>query len=135
MRIPCTLCLVLLAVCLALGAAPALAEKAPAAKPSTSKESGKPAPVTLRPIEFESLETRLGDTLIVRTTNDTTRKGTLEHYSGVSIQLQLGPDSGSILLSIPRESIRQVLIEVGEADPLFPSDTSTQKGDSSAKKN
>ncbi len=62
------------------------------------------------PIEYEALETRVGDTVIVESTLGTVRRGTLVKYTNPTLTLELGPESGNITLSVPRETIRSLRV-------------------------
>lgn len=108
-----------------------------AAKQATSAKASKAteAQTSLREVEYESLENRIGSGLVIETTNDTTRRGTLERYTKVSLSVKLGPDSGSIELAVPRTTIRKVMLEIAPADPLFLEQKTLDKGKSGAKKN
>lgn len=108
-----------------------------AAKPVQSEKTAKATQgqVSLREVEYESLESRVGSALVIQTTNDTTRRGTLLRYTKVSLSVQLGPESGSIELGVPRSTIRKVMLEIAPADPLFPEQKPLDKGKPGAKKN
>ena len=110
---------------------------AQAAKPAkTAKQAdSKAAQTSLREVEYSTLENRIGSQLVIHTTNDTTRRGTLQRYTKVSLTMKLGPENGSIELGVPRDTIRKVMIEIAPADPLFPTETSPHEGKSGAKKN
>ena len=112
------------AVC-ALAPLAFVASAAPAAK----KAADVPVVPTGTPIEYSELEHRIGDHLIVETTLDTVRRGTLVKYTNPTLTLQLGPEHGSIELSVPRETIRSLrIIPAAESTPQ-------QQGDGSAEKN
>lgn len=121
-----------IAVLLALSASLALA-----ATPARSgKSSAAPkAQGSMREVEYTDLEGKVGEKLVVSTTNNTTRSGVLVRYTNVTLTLQMGPENGSIELAIPRTGIRKVMIEIGPADPLFPNEKSPHEGESGAKKN
>jgi hypothetical protein len=108
-----------------------------AAKPTKgNKASSAPkAQSSLREIEYPDLENKVGEKLVIYTTNNTTRSGVLVRYTNVSLTLQLGPESGPIELSALRSTIRKVMIEIGPADPLFIDETTKHEGKSGAKKN
>jgi flagellar basal body-associated protein FliL len=126
MRIPRTLVyLVLPFALLTLSSAACFAAAAKPAKAAAANAS------SLRAIEYPSLE----DKLVVKTTNGTTRSGELTRYTNVTLTLQLGPENGSIELTVPRDTIRKILIEIPPADPLFLNEDSPHEGDSGAKKN
>jgi hypothetical protein len=59
----------------------------------------------------------------------------LTRYTNVTLSLQLGPEAGSIELSVPRDSIRKIMIEIAPADPLFLNEENKHEGESGAKKN
>jgi hypothetical protein len=103
-------------------------------KPAKATDT-RAAAVTLREVAYESLETKIGSALVVRTTNDTTRRGTLLRYTNVSLNLKLGPENGSIELLVPRDTIRKVMIEIAAADPLFLNEKPMTEGKPGAKKN
>ena len=128
------LMLVLLAVLLAAdvqAAAPAKTEKTAKAKPVQLKQ----AQVSLREVDYSSLESKVGSKLVIDTVNNTTRSGTLLRYTNVSIIVKLGADSGSIELGMPRKTIRKIMLEIPPADPLFINETSPHEGKPGAKKN
>ncbi len=108
-----------------------------AAKPADGEKTAKAKAeqFSLREVEYTSLETRIGSNLVIQTTNDTTRRGTLLRYTKVSLVVKLGPESGSIELGVPRSTIRKVMLEIAPADPLFPEPRTLDKGKPGAKKN
>ncbi len=114
-----------------------LVSAAHAAKPVRSDKpvDAGSAQGSLREVEYTTLESRIGSQLLIQTTNDTTRNGTLLRYTKVSLTLKLGPENGSIELGVPRSTIRKVMLEIGPADPLFPNETSPHEGKPGAKKN
>jgi hypothetical protein len=105
----------------------------PARKSSTA--AAQASLTGLRKVDYEQLERNVGSKIVVRTTNNTTRHGTLIRYTGVNITIQLGPENGAIELVIPRNTIREALLEIAPADPLFPNEQSPYEGNSGAKKN
>lgn len=108
------------------------------AAPAAGARPGKPATgnaSSLREIDYPALEGKIGSKLVINTTNDTTRSGELVRYTNVTLTLQMGPEHGSIELSVPRETIRKIQIEIAPADPLFLNEESPHEGDSGAKKN
>ena len=125
--------MVLLIAC-AMGATPLAA--AEPAKPGKAAKGAKPAaPANLREVEYSDLERHVGAQLVVQTTNDTVRSGTLVKYTNVGLTVRLGPEAGSIDLSMPRNTVRKVSVTVAPADPLFPNDTFQQEVKPGAKKN
>ncbi len=108
-----------------------------AAKTAKSEKTAntREAQVSQREVEYESLENRIGSDIVIQTTNDTTRRGTLLRYTKVSLNVKLGPESGSIELAVPRSTIRKVMLEIAPADPLFPEQKNLNKGKPGAKKN
>ncbi len=91
-----------------LAAAAPLAVAAPAAgKAAKAAEAQKPAGT---PIEYTELEQRIGDQVIVETTLNTVRRGTLVKYTNPTLTLELGPENGNITLSVPRETIRSLRV-------------------------
>ncbi len=80
--------------------------------------AGAAAPVTPPAAQVASgeavadadLEHRLGAELVIETTLNTVRRGVLVKYTNPALTLRLGPDHGSIQLSVPRETIRSVRV-------------------------
>jgi hypothetical protein len=89
-----------------MAAAPAFAAK-PAPKAEAAAAAASPAG---RLVEYAELEHQLGAQIAVETTLNTVRRGWLIKYTGPALTLQLGPEAGSIELSVPRESVRSVRI-------------------------
>ena len=87
-------------------AAPVAAKKA---KPAAKDE--QPAG---RVVEYAELEHQLGAVVSVETNLGSVRRGVLIKYTNPALTLQLGPEAGSIQLSVPRESARRLSI-VSEA--------------------
>jgi hypothetical protein len=103
------------------------------AAPAAKKAAAVPAAPAGTPIEYSELEHRVGDHVIVETTLETVRRGTLIKYTNPTLTLQLGPEHGSIELSVPRETVRSLRI-IPAATPAAES-TPRQQGDGSAEKN
>jgi hypothetical protein len=97
-----------------LGGLVALAFVGNAPLASADAADKKAAAVAAQPsgtsIEYEALETRVGDTVIVESTLGTVRRGTLVKYTNPTLTLELGPESGNITLSVPRETIRSLRV-------------------------
>ena len=95
----------------------------------------------------EELEQRVGSDLVVETTLGTVRRGKLLKYTNPGITIQLGPEHGSVELSMPRETISNVSVVLPPAEEATPpaaaapasattpAPSKTQPGASSAKKN
>ncbi|MEO7325153.1 MAG: hypothetical protein ABIW82_10030 [Dokdonella sp.] len=90
-------------------------------------EAPKP---TDQPIAYKELESHIGAELVIETTLNTVRRGTLVRYTNPGLTIQLGPEAGSIELEVPAETIRRVSI-VASAPQSAPS----PQEKSSAKKN
>jgi hypothetical protein len=110
-----------------------------AAEPAKARKAGKEAkvaaPANQREVEYTDLERHVGAHIAVQTTNNTVRSGTLIKYTNVGLTMRLGPDAGSIDLSVPRGTVRAVSVVIAPADPLFPNDTFQQEVKTGAKKN
>jgi hypothetical protein len=100
-----------------------------------AKASKDAPPSNQREVNYQELEKHVGAHVVVNTTNGTMRSGTLLKYTNVALVVKLGPEAGSIELSMPRNTVRKVSVTTAAADPLFPSDTTKQETDSGAKKN
>ncbi|HEY0232087.1 MAG TPA: hypothetical protein VGC55_12615 [Dokdonella sp.] len=105
-----------------------------AAKPKPAK-SAEPAKAVGHPVEYQELEGKVGALVVVETNLNTARRGTLIKWTNPTLVLQLGPEAGSIELSVPHDSIRRITL----LDPLPaaapPAATPTTQGSGSAKKN
>ena len=95
--------------CAALAATPLAfaAKPAPAPKKEAVAEAARPSG---RLVEYTELEHQIGAQLAVETTLNTVRRGWLIKYTNPALTLQLGPEAGSIELSVPRETVRSVRI-------------------------
>lgn len=91
--------------------------------------------VSLRAVDYAQLERNVGQRVVIHTTNGTTRQGVLKRFSKANITVQLGADNGAIELEIPRNTIREALLEIAPADPLFLNEKSPYEGKSGAQKN
>lgn len=125
--IPASILAILVAVTSAssIAAEPAKATKTP--KGATAGQH--------RPVEYTDLERHVGAQISVQTTNNTVRTGTLLKYTNVTLTMRLGPEAGSIDLTVPRGTVRSVTVTIAPADPLFPNDTFQQEAKPGAQKN
>ena len=114
---------------------PPLAAPEPPKAVKAAKGAKPAAPANLREVEYTDLERHVGAHLVVQTTNDTVRSGTLIKYTNVGLTVRLGPEAGSIDLSMPKNTVRKVSVTIAPADPLFPNDTFQQEVKPGAKKN
>jgi hypothetical protein len=80
---------------------PAVVEKA---KPTEAAKS------TDEVVAYKDLEQRIGAELAIETTLNTVRRGTLIKYTNPGLTIRLGPESGSIDLEVPAETVRRVTI-------------------------
>ena len=99
----------------------------PATQAAQSKKAVEAKPVG-EVVQYESLESRVGQQLVIETTLKTVRRGTLIKYTQPGLTMQLGPEAGSIELSVPRETIKTITV-------LAPSASTQDQGTSGAKKN
>lgn len=90
------------------------------AAPAAGKKAAAEAQPAGTPIEYSALEQRVGDQVIVETTMNTVRRGTLVKYTNPTLTLELGPEAGNITLSVPRETIRS--LRVIPAEPAAATD-------------
>jgi lactate dehydrogenase-like 2-hydroxyacid dehydrogenase len=61
-------------------------------------------------VAYDALEHHVGDVLVIETTLNTVRRGKLVRYTNPTLTIELGPEQGSIELSVPRETIRNVRV-------------------------
>lgn len=120
-------------VALALACSCALAT-AKTAHPAKAKVADVAAPPVGAPAAYDALEHHVGDELVIETTLNTVRRGKLVKYTNPTLTLQLGPEHGSIELSVPRETVRSIRVLPATAAP---SDANAQpkQGSDSAEKN
>jgi hypothetical protein len=108
--------------------------------PATEKPA-EPSQPTGKLVEYTELEQHVGSDIIVETTLGTVRRGKLIKYTNPGLTIELSPEHGSIDLSVPRETVRNVSLVLpppAPATPTTPATTTpaqTQPGSSSAKKN
>ena len=98
------------AAALALVSACALANaKSPVAAATNTKgvEAAKPVG---EPVAYDALEHHVGDEIAIETTLNTVRRGKLVKYTNPTLTIRLGPEHGSIDLSVPRETIRSIRV-------------------------
>ncbi|MEO5624817.1 MAG: hypothetical protein ABIQ70_02270 [Dokdonella sp.] len=86
--------------------------------------------LTEQPIAYKELESHIGAELVIETTLNTVRRGTLVRYTNPGLTIQLGAEAGSIELEVPAETIRRVSI-VASVPPI----STPPQEKSSAKKN
>jgi hypothetical protein len=112
-----------------LGSAIALASGAAGvhAAPAKSAKNSESAKAVGHVVEYTELEHQVGAVLVIETNLNTARRGVLIKYTNPVLTLQLGPEAGSIDLSVPRDSIRRITV-------VEPATSSTQEA-GSAKKN
>lgn len=81
------------------------ADAAAAAAKGTAEQAAAPVGEI---VAYESLEQQVGAEIVVETTLNTIRRGTLIKYTNPVLTLRLGVEHGSIELSVPRETIRSI---------------------------
>jgi hypothetical protein len=86
----------------------AAAHAAPAA--AAKKAAAAPAAPAGEAIEYAALEQRIGDEVIVETTMNTVRRGTLVKYTNPTLTLRVGAAAGGYDLSIPHETVRSLRV-------------------------
>lgn len=81
-----------------------------AAAPAKKATSAKPAGPIGHVVDYTELENHVGAEVVIETTLGTVRRGTLVKYTNPGLTLQLGPEHGSIDLSVPRETVRSASV-------------------------
>ena len=101
--------------------------QAAGAKPrvAATKAEAKPAG---EPVEYADLENRVGQTVSIETTYDTTRTGKLIKYTQPALTLDIGSEAHSFELSVPKETIKSIRV-------IGPAEADKDAGTSGAKKN
>ena len=95
---------------LATAAVFAASGTASAAKPTRHAATQAASKSEGHVVDYASLENQVGATLVIETEFKTTRRGTLVKYTNPTLTLKLGPEAGSVDLSVPRESIRKIML-------------------------
>jgi len=117
------------AFALSAGACVHAAGAAPAKSAAKSAAPARPAGEV---VPYEALENQVGAEIAVETTHNTVRRGRLLKYTNPTLKLELGPEHGSIELSVPRETVRTIRL----LSPAAPAAGEAQnQGSSSAQKN
>ena len=80
-------------------------------------------------VAYKDLERYVGAVIVVETTLGTTHRGTLIKYTNPALTMRLGPEAGSIELTVPEETVRRATV----VEPATPA--SSDQGSSSAKTN
>jgi hypothetical protein len=112
-----------------LALAGGLATDASAAKaPKPKAEPAKPAG---EPIEYDALETRVGETISIDTTFHTTRTGKLIKWTRPALTVEIGSGGANpLVLTVPKETIKSITIM-----PAAVAEPAKDAGTSGAKKN
>ncbi|MEO5622998.1 MAG: hypothetical protein ABJB02_08120 [Dokdonella sp.] len=97
---------------LSLIAFPAMAANRGAAAKVKSESAERHAVQSGEIVAYESLEQQVGAEIAIETTLSTIRRGTLVKFTNPTLTLRLGPEHGSINLSMPRETIRSIRLLV-----------------------
>lgn len=79
------------------------------------------------PIEYAELATQVGAEISVETTLNTVRRGTLVKYTNPTLTLKLGPQTGSIDFTVPRETVRSITLITPAPEPAAKEPGSAQK--------
>ena len=86
-------------------------------------------------VAYEALEHHVGAEVLIETTFNTVRRGTLRKYTNPALTLQLGPEHGSVDLTVPRETVRGVRVLAPTAPAEAAPAAKQDQGSGSAKKN
>jgi hypothetical protein len=102
----------------------ARAAKAPKPKAEPAKPVGEP-------IEYDALETRVGETVSIDTTFRTTRTGKLIKWTRPALTVEMGTADNPMVLTVPKETIKSITIMT----PPPAAEPAKDAGTSGAKKN
>ena len=80
-------------------------------------------------VAYKDLERYVGATIVVETTLGTTHRGVLVKYTNPALVLRLGPQMGSIDLTVPQETVRRSTVVEPATKPA------AGQGSDSAEKN
>jgi hypothetical protein len=98
---------------LAIGLLGVLPPSAHAAQSKThaakKKESEPPKPVG-EVVPYEALEERVGQDVVIETTFNTERRGTLIKYTKPTLTIKITPEAGGFELTVPRETIKKITV-------------------------
>ena len=99
----------------------AWAAKAPKPKAEPAKPAGEP-------IEYDALETRVGETISIDTTFHTTRTGKLIKWTRPALTVEIGSGGANpLVLTVPKETIKSITIMPAAAEPAKDAGTSGAK--------
>jgi hypothetical protein len=103
-------------------AAGSKSHRAPKAKAEPAKPAGEV-------VEYEALENRVGEELVIDTTFKTTRRGKLIKYTQPALTVQIGgTDENPFVLTVPRETIKTITVVAPEpAEPAKDTEASGAK--------
>jgi hypothetical protein len=110
-----------------LALAGGLATDARAAK--APKPKAEPAKPVGEPIEYDALETRVGETVSIDTTFRTTRTGKLIKWTRPALTVEMGTADNPMVLTVPKETIKSITIMTSApaAEPAKDAGTSGAK--------
>ena len=91
------------------------------------KAKAEPARPVGDVVQYEALESRVGQELIIETSFHTTRRGKLIKYTQPALTLQIGTESSPVELTVPRETIKSITVVAPAAEPAKDAGTSGAK--------
>jgi hypothetical protein len=115
--------LLAIAACMTATTANAAGSKSHAAA-KTKAEPAKPIGET---VEYPALENRVGQEIVIDTTLKTTRRGKLIKYTQPALTLQIGTETHPIELTVPRETIKTIMVVAPTPEPAKDERTSGAK--------
>jgi len=95
------------------------------------KPKAEPAKPVGEPIEYDALETRVGETVSIDTTFRTTRTGKLIKWTRPALTVEMGTADNPMVLTVPKETIKSITIMT----PPPAAEPAKDAGTSGAKKN
>jgi hypothetical protein len=98
---------------------------------AASKAKAEPAKPVGEPIEYAALETRVGETISIDTTFQTTRTGKLIKWTQPALTVEVATGSSPMVLTVPKETIKSLTIMA----PAPAAEPAKDAGTSGAKKN
>ena len=100
-----------MASALALSFAAALPPADAAARKNAHQKKTEPAEKTVgEVVTYDALEQHVGQDVVIDTTLDTVRRGTLMKYTQPALTIKITPEAGGFELTVPRDTVKKVTV-------------------------
>ena len=117
-----------LALALALTAGiPATTSAATSKSHAAPKAKAEPAKPAGEVVQYADLESRVGQEIVIETKFHTTRRGKLTKWTQPTLELDIGTDGNPIEFTVPKETIKSIIVVTPDAEPAKDAGTSGAK--------